>query len=323
MKAIELIGSGYIYPDTCITNDDLSQIVDTTDEWISTRTGIKTRYISTKKNTSDLAVEAARKAIISSGINPKEIDLIICATATSDQIMPSTACLIQEKLDLNNQPVMAFDVNAACSGFVYALQIASSLLTQYNCALVIGAETLSKIVDWRDRNTCVLFGDGAGAVLLKASTEEKQLVHFARSIGDNSGILEVQGLSLLQELGNQEEHSIGYLSMDGKEVFRFAISAMQEAIEEVSVKKGISLEEVDVIIPHQANIRIIAHVAKKLKIPLEKFYLNLEEFGNTSAASIAMALAQAIEKEVVGKGMKIILVGFGAGFTYAATLIEL
>ena len=322
MINIEITGSGYAVPEHCVTNADLEKTVDTSDEWITTRTGIKTRYISERENTSQLGYRAACKAIENAAIDKNEIDLIIVATMTGDNITPSTACLIQEKLGLNGNHVMAFDVNAACSGFIYAMHIAASMLGQYRCALVIGAETLSKIIDWTDRSTCVLFGDGAGAVIMKNSAGGGKMSFFAQSIGDNGGTLYAEGAPLHPVLINGEK-SYGYLKMNGNEVFRFAVSAIEDSINKVLAENNISREDIDLIIPHQANRRIIAFVSRKMGIPMEKFYINLDKFGNTSAASVAIALAQAQEEGLLKKGMKIILTGFGAGFTYGAVYMEL
>lgn len=322
MKNIEIIGSGYAIAKHCITNHHLEKVIDTSDEWIVARTGIQTRYVSDDENTSDLGYRASKNAIEKSGIDPNDIDLIIVATMTPDHFTPSCACLIQEKLGLNNNHIMAFDINAACSGFIYAMQVASSMLGAYNCALVIGAETLSKIIDWQDRNTCVLFGDGAGALIMKYQENNKEIYHYAKSIGDNQGILKAEGIPLHAPLHNAENR-FGYLKMEGNEVFRFAVKAMEHGINEVLKQSGLTLDDIDLIIPHQANLRIIAYVAKRMKIDQDKFYTNLHQFGNTSAASVAIAYAQASQQGIIKSGMKIILVGFGAGFTYGASLLEL
>ena len=320
MENVEIIGVGYAQAQQKVTNLDLSKVVDTNDEWIQKRTGIESRYITKTENTSDLALRASLCAIKDAHIDRKEIDLILCTTTTPDCLTPSTACLVQEKLGLNDSAVMAFDINAACSGFVYGLQIASYMLKQYKCALVIGAETLSKILDWSDRSTCVLFGDGAGAAILKASTT-KQMAFFGQSKGDAKGLLQLKGWPIAPLLQNKKSvHS--YLKMDGKEVFRFALDAMQKSIYMLLERENIDLEDIDLWIPHQANIRIIQHVAKRIGLPLDKVYTNLQEYGNTSAASIAIALADAKEKGVLKEGMKVLLVGFGAGLTYGAVYIE-
>lgn len=322
MKNIKLLSSGYALAEHCISNADLERVVETSDEWITQRTGIKSRYVSSHENTSDLGFRAAKDAIQKANIDAKEIDLIIVATITPDHFTPSTACLIQEKLGLNDCHVMAFDISAACSGFIYAMHVASSMLGQYKCALVIGSETLSKIIDWRDRNTCVLFGDGAGALLLKHEENVKNIQFYAQSIGDAKGTLQASGVNLNAPLQNSDKN-FGYMQMDGSEVFRFAIKAMEDAIVKVLEQANVSLEEIDLIIPHQANIRIIRNVAKRMKLAEDKFYINLDKFGNTSAASIAIGLAQASEEGKLKAGMKLVLVGFGAGFTYAASYIEL
>lgn len=322
MNNILISGSGYAVAGQRITNDDLAQVVDTSNQWIVTRTGIHSRYVSTDENTSQLAYRAAVKAIENSGIDKNEIDLIIVATMTADNFTPSTACLVQDMLGLNGNHVMAFDVNAACSGFLYAAHIAAAMLGQYKCALVIGAETLSKLVDWTDRNTCVLFGDGAGAFVMQAADSEKQLYFYAQSIGDSSGTLQAAALPMHPALQNTEK-TFGYLQMDGNEVFRFAIRAMEQAIAEALTMAGRTIDEIDLIIPHQANMRIISHVARRMKLPLERFFTNLADFGNTSAASIPIAFAQAHEQGLLKQGMKIILVGFGGGFTYGSAYLEL
>ncbi len=316
MDNIKIIASAYSAAKNVVTNDDLSKIVDTSDEWIYSRTGIKQRRYVADEGTTDLAVEAARKAIEANKIEVSRITHIIVATMSADHIMPSCACLVQERLGLNNQEIMAFDVNAACSGFVYALQIANSMLQEGKYALVIGAEVLSKLIDFTDRNTCVLFGDGAGAVLVEKHATYAKSYHYARSIGDNEGILVTPGI-------DKKTRTVGFLQMDGREVFRFAVSVMEESILKVCEKANLDVNDIDFIIPHQANVRIISRVSKKMDIPLEKFYTNVHEFGNTSAASVAIAYAQASEEGILQKGMKVILVGFGGGFTYGATLIEI
>lgn len=322
MNNINIIGTGYAIPEHCISNDDLAEVVDTSDEWIKSRTGISTRYLSDNENTSDLGYRAAEMAIKKSGIDRKRIDLIVVATMTPDNVMPSTACIIQAKLGLNGCHVMAFDINAACSGFIYALQIAANMLNNYHYALVIGSETLSKIVDWTDRNTCVLFGDGAGALLLENTLTDCVMNFYAQSIGDDNGVLKADGVGLTKPLMNSDA-KISYITMNGREVFRFAVNAIISGIDEVLNKRNLTIDDVDLIIPHQANIRIIDHVARKYKIDKKKFFVNLDRYGNTSAASVAIALAQCFEEKRIKKGMKIVLVGFGGGLTYGSALIEL
>ncbi|MFV0382373.1 MAG: beta-ketoacyl-ACP synthase III [Breznakia sp.] len=321
MKNRRILGMGYAIPDTCVHNDDLQQVMDTDDAWISSRTGIHSRYISTHENASDLAYRAAMQAMEDANIKKTTIDLIIVATMTPDHITPSTACLLQAKLGLNENHVMAFDVNAACSGFVYATQIASSMLEEYTCALVVGVDVNSKLLDWHDRSTSILFGDGAGAIVLKREASEKEFIHFAQSKGDVDGFLKCQGITQSVPLQNANRE-VGYLYQRGNEVFRFAVASLQEALAKVLIKADKRMEDIDLIIPHQANVRIIANVARQLQVPMEKFYTILESFGNTSAGSIPMALAMAKEEGKLQAGMKIIFVGFGAGFTYAATYYE-
>lgn len=324
MGQIQLLGCGHACPAHAIDNQQLEKIIDTSDEWIVQRTGIHSRYVaSAEETTSVLAARAARQAITAAGIDKKEIRLLIVATLSGDQPMPSTACLVQERLGMMNQPIMAFDLNAACSGFLYALQCACAMLEEGACALVIGAENLSKIIDWSDRGTCILFGDGAGAALIRRSEQGKRIWHFAQSKGDPKRVLDIPGKTLSDVPCVNVEESYRYLHMDGREVFRFAVGAMEESIHRVLEKSPYVLDDVDLIIPHQANIRILASVARHMKLPMERFYVNLDRFGNTSAASVPIALSQASEEGRLHEGMKLLLVGFGGGLTYAASLIEL
>jgi 3-oxoacyl-[acyl-carrier-protein] synthase-3 len=320
MDTIKILGCGYQPGDKKVTNQDLEAIMDTSDEWIRQRTGIQSRYINETSNTSDLAVQAAQKALKDAGIEGKSLSYIIVATLTPDCFTPSTACLVQSKLGLNEYPIAAFDLNAACSGFVYALKVAAGLLETGQKALVIGAETLSKIIDWSDRSTAVLFGDGAGACIIEKN-EEGKMYSFMQSAGDENGVLRARG-ARLQNLGQENLPQYSYLEMQGKEVFRFAVSVLPKAINEVLKKAGWQKEEVGLFICHQANMRILDYAAKKMQIEKERFFINLDQYGNTSAASIPMALAQAKEQGILQKGMKIVLAGFGAGLTYAAIAIE-
>ena len=319
MENVKIIGCGYAHGSKCVTNDDLGKIVETSDEWIRSRTGIEQRTVSETMNTSDLAIQAAKMAIEKSGIDKHKISLILVATCTPDHVTPSCACLVQEALGLNEDAVMAFDINAACSGFLYALQCAAKLLDQ-GVALVIGAETLSKILDWSDRNTCVLFGDGAGAVLMERSQDGSYMSFYARSKGDKEHALFCDGRSLQPHLKNVDDPK-PYLHMNGREVFRFAIRSMPDAIEHVLEKE--SIDSIDMIIPHQANIRILEYVSRKLGFPMEKMFINLDRFGNTSAASVPLALGQAWEQKKIKENMNLILVGFGAGFTWSACRIHI
>lgn len=319
MNSIEILGTGFVRAQKKISNLDLEKRVDTSDEWIVQRTGISSRYVSETENTSDLAYQASLQAIEDANIQREDIDVIIVATMTPDCITPSTACLVQAKLGLNDCPIFAFDINGACSGFLYAFQIASDLLSRYEHILVIGSETISKMIDWNDRSTCVLFGDGAGAMILGRGAT--QLYHYANSEGDTQQVLQADGLSLVQDLQNNEP-STHYLNMKGNDVFRFAVKVLKESIEHVLAQSNLTMDDIDLVIPHQANYRIISHVAKKMKVDLSKFYMNLQEFGNTSAASIPIAYAMAQREGKIPANGRVILVGFGAGLTYGATLID-
>ena len=314
---IRIKGYGKAVGKTRYTNDDLKQFIDTSDEWISSRTGIKQRYFSYEENTSDLATEASLAAIKTAGISVQDIDLIIVATMTPDQITPSTAALVQKKLNLEKHELMVFDINVACSGFVNALDVAAKLLRENQHALVIGAEVLSKILNFEDRNTLCLFGDGAGALIIEKA-EEKAYQSYFNNIIDTDNVLFAEGRSLANQ-----QFSINYLEMTGRQVFKFAVNACSTSINEVSSKAGLELDDIDLIIPHQANYRIIKAIARDLKVPLDKFYLNVENYGNTSAASVAIAIAELMENQQLKEGMKVILVAFGAGLSMGSILLEL
>lgn len=309
-------------PDSIVTNDDLSQIVDTSDEWIYSRTGIKQRHISTGEDTSQLCIETAKKLLEKSGTLPEEIDLIIVGTITPDYATPSTACLVQGAIGAGN--AFAFDISAACSGFVYALSIADKFIKSgsYKKAIVLGAETLSKIVDWKDRSTCVLFGDGAGGVILEGVEKGGILAEDMHSKGEDG--LKMTGNERKPEnmLCTPESENNPYLVMDGRAIFNFATRVVPQSVKEIIEKSGITIDDVKYIIPHQANSRIIDIVARKLGVPIEKFYVNIDEYANTSAASIPIALGEMEQKGLVEKGDKIIVTGFGAGLTWGSMLIE-
>jgi 3-oxoacyl-[acyl-carrier-protein] synthase III len=324
MRRPQILGVGYAVPNNRVSNEDLAQVMDTNDVWITERTGIKTRYFSKEENTSDLAVRAAILAIEDACIDPTLIDCIIVATLTPDAMMPCTAALVQAKLKLSAQRMMVFDLNGACSGFLLALQTVDALIQsgQVNTALIIGSETLSKILDYTDRGTAVLFGDGAGAFLVSHSQGKPSWTHFVNTQGDLEDTLSTDGLSLNASLRNIQGET-PYLRMKGQAVFRFAIRAVEDAITQVLLKSHHQLDEIDLIIPHQANARILGHVSEKMNFPLSKFVMNMDEFGNTSSASIPIAFAQAKAKGLIHKDMKILLVGFGAGLIWASTLIEL
>lgn len=324
MKNLELLGVGHAHPTNLVTNDDLSKFIDTNDTWIQERTGIKSRYISHLEKTSDLATQAAHKAIQDAKLDPLQIDCIIVATFTPDAQMPSTAAMVQRNLGLNNQRIMAFDLNGACTGFILALQTATALLEakQASTVLLIGAETISKILDFTDRSTCVLFGDGAGAVVLRRSKSQKRWIHYINSQGDTEESLVCDPIPLNASLQNQSP-VLGYLRMKGQAVYRFAVFAVEDAIRNVLQNACVDLKEIDWIIPHQANLRILMHVAQKMDIDMGKFITNLQTYGNTSSASIPIALSEAKIKGLIHENQKVILIGFGAGLAWGATYIEL
>ncbi len=314
----------YIHLKNLVENERLQEFLETSDEWIRTRTGIERRYISLDENTSDLAVEASKKALNQAGLSAEDIDLIILATVTPDNFTPSTACIVQDKLGAKN--AWAFDINAACTGFIYALKLGRSLIRSGEAknALIIGAETLSKALNWEDRGSCVLFGDGAGATVL-TSTEEDCGIKCVnvKSDGSKGDSLVIQGLPLNSPFKDGREVSENYINMNGREIFKFATKVMEESIVEILEKENIKIEDIDAIIPHQANLRIIDYVVKRLGIPREKFITNLQNYGNTSGASIPIALCESINEGNLKKGDNIIMVGFGGGLTWGAALIKL
>lgn len=310
MEGIKIAALGHYAPENVVTNFDLEKIVDTSDEWIQSRTGIQKRHISKNQNTSELAYLAAKSAIEKYNIDTSRIRYIICATFTPDHLTPSVACIVQKKLGLNNQ--MAFDINAACSGFVYALSIAKGLLKENEYALVIGAEVISKVVDWSDRSTCVLFGDGAGCAIVEKADKLFIDEHLASG---NTNALFCPGIKFNDSLQ-------GYLQMDGQEVFKFAVNAILSSIQSLLEKSKLRLEDIDHIVCHQANARIINYVIKRLKADPSKFYMNLSEYGNTSAASIPIALSSMSEEGLLKQGQKVMCIGFGSGLTWGAVLLE-
>lgn len=312
MSGIHIISTGRAVPEKVVTNDDMSQIVDTNDEWISTRTGIKQRHFCEENERNwQLAVKAAEKAIENAGIDKSDIGLLIVATFTPDYATPSVACIVQRELELRTD-MMAFDINAACSGYLYGLNTAAAMLSDDNIkyALVIGSEQISTRLDMEDRGTCVLFGDGAGAAIVEHSDNELVSVMGAEG---NIEALYCPGHTFPKQ----------YVCMDGKKVFKFAVSTISGVTKEVLDKAGIGIEDVDYIVCHQANERIIRSVMKQYKDCEDKFYINIQNYGNTSAASIAIALDEMNEKGMLKPGTKVILVGFGAGFTWGGMLIEM
>ncbi len=314
-----LIGTGSYLPGAPVGNDDLAaRGIDTSDEWIVSRTGIRSRHLAEPGVTSsELGLIAARRALEMAGVTAGEIDLIIVATSTPDFIFPSTACLIQGKL--GNSGAAAFDVQAVCSGFAYALGIAEKFIRSgsHKKALVIGAEVFSRILDWNDRGTCVLFGDGAGAVVLEASEKPGILASAMHADGSQNGILNVPG----QVCGGQVTGD-PFLRMDGQAVFKFAVRVLADIAEEVCQAAGIRTSEVDWLIPHQANIRIIEATGKKLGVDRRKVIVTVDRHGNTSAASVPLALDEAVRDGRIQRGQKVLLEGVGGGFTWGAALLE-
>ncbi|ACL69782.1 beta-ketoacyl-ACP synthase III [Halothermothrix orenii] len=317
-------GVGMYVPPKILTNKDLEKMVDTSDEWITTRTGIKERRIAADDvPTSELALKAARKALADADLKAEELDLIMVATVTPDMSFPSTACILQEKLGADK--AAAFDMEAGCSGFVYAMSVASQFIEtgMYDNILIIGAETLSKITDWEDRSTCVLFGDGAGAAVLQP-TENGGIL--ATELGaDGTG-----GKSLFMPAGGSlnpadkttVEEKMHYIKMEGNQVFKFAVKKMGQASLDVIKKAGLNPDDVDLFVPHQANIRIIDAAAKRLNLTKDRVFVNLPKYGNTSAASVPIALAEAKEEGLINNGDIIVLVAFGAGLTWASAIIK-
>jgi len=317
-----IIGTGSYVPKKMMTNDDLKQFVDTNDEWIFSRTGIKERHIVTDEETVDLAEKASALAIKDAGIDPLEIDLVIVATVTPDNHFPGISQLLQHRLGLRE--VMTFDVNAACSGFLYVLNIADKMIKSgaYNNALIVGAETLTRLTDWRDRNTCVLFGDAAGAMIIaKSDTNHIQDV-ICGSRGDVDDLLICKNVDVKDPVVNaasQQDH----IHMKGSEVFKFATRILPKTVNDLLERNGMVLDDLDYIVAHQANERIIRKAAKDLKFSMDKMFLNIGHYGNTSAASVPLAIDQAIKTKFLKKGDKFITVAFGGGLTWGGALIEL
>ncbi len=318
------LGTGSCLPDKEVTNFDLEKIVDTNDEWIRTRTGISARRIADDQTaTSDLAFGASIKAMEAAGVTAEELDMIIVATITPDNSFPSTACTLQDKLGAVN--ASAFDVSAACSGFVYASTVAMQFV-QSGAAkkiLVVGAETLSKILDFTDRNTCVLFGDGAGAAII-GPVESGGIVAMELGAKGSGGkfLSQPAGGSRMPATKETVDNRLHYIKMDGSEVFKFAVRIMASSSKKVIEKAGWEIDELDYLIPHQANIRIINSAGKKLKLPSERVHVNLDKFGNTSAGSVPIALDEAVRTGKINKGDKVVLVAFGGGLTWGALAVE-
>jgi 3-oxoacyl-[acyl-carrier-protein] synthase-3 len=316
MKYSRIAGTGSYLPSKILTNADLESMVDTTDEWIVTRTGIRQRHIAAEgEYTSDLSVQAARRAMMAAGIEASEIDLIIIATTTPDRVFPSTACLVQDKLGISNCP--AFDIQAVCSGFVYALATADNFIKSGSakCVLVIGAETMSRITDWTDRTNCILWGDGAGAVILKASDEQGILSTHLHADGSYANLLNVpSGVSKTE--GSKTVH------MEGNSVFKVAVNTLDAIVDETLEANGLAKSDVDWLVPHQANIRILQSTAKKLGMSMERVVVTVDVHGNTSAASIPLALDVAVRDGRIQRGETILMEAFGGGFTWGSVLMK-
>ncbi|MHB8904340.1 MAG: beta-ketoacyl-ACP synthase III [Patescibacteria group bacterium] len=322
----KVVGIGSFVPGRVLANDELCNIVDTSDEWIVSRTGIKERRIAEEGlTTSDIAAAAAKKAIKLSGLNAEDIELILVGTITPDMIFPSTSCIVQEKLGLKN--AAAFDISAGCSGFIYSLSVADSFIKsgKYKNVLVIGADLLSRITDYTDRSTCVLFGDGGGAVVLSANTENTRgiLSTHMHSEGGHDNILMLKAGGTLMpastESVNNREH---YIKMKGSELFRYAVNYLKAVAEEAIEFNGLTPEDIDLFVPHQANIRIIEATAKKLCFPMEKVFVNVEKYGNTSSGSIPIALDEAYVSGRLKEGNIVLVDAIGAGLTWASSIIR-
>lgn len=322
---IRIKGTGSAVPKLRVSNEELSRIVDTSDEWIKSRTGIENRHIAVEESTTSLSVEAAKKALDEAGIEAEELDMIIAATVTPDKFFPNLSCEVQSALGAVN--ATAFDISAACSGFLFAMNLARMYLESGagKNALILGAETLSKIIDWGDRGTCVLFGDGAGAAVLCAEEDTEQKAGILHIVWGSDG---AQGMVLNcanRPVNNpyvKNDASLAYTAMNGQEVYKFAVRTVPKTVLQAVQNAGLELEEIDLFVLHQANYRIIEAVAKRLHQPLEKFPTNLQEYGNISAASVAILLDDVNRDGKIKKGSKIVLAGFGAGLTWGAAVVE-
>jgi len=324
MKKVGIIGVGEYLPDKVLTNAELEKMVDTSNEWIVSRTGIKERRIAADSEaTSDLAIKAAREALASARLEAQDLDLIIVATITPDMLFPSVASIVQNSLLAKK--AAAFDISAACAGFVYALSIANQFISRgtYKNALVIGAEKLSAITDWKDRNTCVLLGDGAGACVLSEVKSGGIVSTYLGCDGSNMGLINLPAGGSRKPASHETvDNRMHYLKMQGNELFKIAVKTMTEAAQTVLKQAGLTFKDVDLIIPHQANSRIIMAVAKRLGIPEDKIYLNIEKYGNMSSASTVTALVEAVKAGRVKRGDIILLDSFGAGLVWGACIIK-
>ncbi len=321
MFDVEMVGTGSCVPEHIIYNDDMAAFVDTSDEWITKMTGIRERRISVSEDTTELAFRAASRALENAGVVSEEVDLIIVATVTPDNFFPATACLVQARIGAKG--ATSFDISAACSGFIFGLSIATQFIKNgtYQTALVIGAEVLSKITDWSDRNTCVLFADGAGAAVLQRG-ETGIISGITGSDGTGAENLRCPAIPLHNRFMPTRDIEPNFATMNGREVFKFAVNMMPECILKVLEGTGYTLDDIKYFIPHQANVRIVDAAAKKLNVDREKFYMNIQKYGNTSSASIPLALDEMSREGLLLPGDLIIIAGFGGGYTYGAQLIK-
>ncbi len=321
MKYSRIIGTGAYLPAKVLTNAELERMVDTSDDWIVSRTGVRERRIAAEgEYTADLAEQAARRALTAADVGKEAIDLIVLATTTPDQVFPSTACLLQKRLDIHGCP--AFDVQAVCTGFVYALDIADKFIRtgSARCALVVGAETFSRIINWKDRSTCVLFGDGAGAVIIQAADAPGIISSHLHADGGYKQLLEVpagigQGYDKLRGVD-------AYVTMGGSEVFKWAVTTLGDIVDETLAANNLQRSDIDWLVPHQANIRIIAAIAKRLALPMERVVVTVDRHGNTSAASIPLAFDEAVRDGRIKRGDMVLMEGFGGGFTWGSVLLR-
>jgi len=323
MSNVGIIGLGHFVPKRVLTNFDLEKMVDTSDEWIVTRTGIRERRIATKdERNSDLAIHAAKEALKNARLEPSEIELIVVATISPDSNFPSVSCLVQKAIGAKH--AAAFDISAACSGFLYGITTAKQFIKNdiYKNALVIASEKITSFIDWSDRGTCVLFGDGAGACVLAPVKGKGIIADYMHAQGEFGDLMAV--ITESREPLNQSNKTmpLPFVVMQGQELFKIAVNSMANAAQKAIQKAGLNLSDVDWVVPHQANDRIISAVAKKLNIPKEKFYINIHKYGNMSAASIAVALYEAVQEKKIKKGSTVVLVAFGAGLVSAANVVK-
>ena len=322
---IKICGTGSALPARTVTNDDLSKIMDTSDEWISSRTGIRARHLAVEETTTGMSVQAAEQALEEAGVKAEELDLIIAATLSPDHILPTLACEVQAAIGATH--AVAFDLHAACSGFLFSMNTAAAYMQSgaYKNALIIGAETLSKMMDWNDRGTCVLFGDGAGAAVLRELPDDgtngglKAFVQY--SDGARGGVLACGNRPVCHPFASHEPEN-QYVTMDGQAVYKFAVSTVPKVVTEAVEKAGLTLADIDHFVLHQANQRIIESVAKRLKQPMEKFPMNLQDCGNISAASVPILLDSLNKNDMIKANERIVLAGFGAGLTWGAAVIQ-